>query len=94
MTKANIAKKLYERNYKWLSRNQATDMVELLIDTLKENLAEGKMIKIAGFGTFTVRKKGERIGRNPRTREEVLIAPRKVVTFKASKQFKAVVEEV
>ena len=92
MTKADIAKELYERNYKWLSRNQATDMVELLIDTLKENLAEGKMIKIAGFGTFTVRKKGERIGRNPRTREEVLIPPRKVVTFKASSQFKAVVE--
>ena len=69
-------------------------MVELLIDILKEHLAEGETVKIAGFGTFTVRKKGERIGRNPRTREEVLIAPRKVVTFKASKQFKAVVEEV
>ena len=94
MTKADIVKKLYERNYKWLSRNEASDMVELLIDTLKENLAEGEMIKIAGFGTFTVRKKGERIGRNPRTREEVTIAPRKVVTFKASSQLKAVVEKV
>ena len=40
MTKADIAKELYERNYKWLSRNEASDMVELLIDTLKENLAE------------------------------------------------------
>ena len=94
MTKADIAKELYERNYKWLSRNEAFDMVELLIDTLKENLAEGKMVKIAGFGTFTVRKKGARIGRNPRTREEVPIPPRKVVTFKASSQFKAVVEKV
>ena len=94
MTKADIAKELYERNHKWLSRNEASDMVELLIDTLKENLAEGKMVKIAGFGTFTVRKKGERMGRNPRTREEVPIAPRKVVTFKASSQFKAVVEKV
>ena len=52
MTKADIAKELYERNYKWLSRNEATDMVELLIDTLKENMADGKMIKIAGFGTL------------------------------------------
>jgi nucleoid DNA-binding protein len=64
MTKADIAKELYERNYKWLSRNEASDMVELLIETLKENLADGKMIKIAGFGTFIVRKKGERKGRN------------------------------
>ena len=92
MTKADIAKKLYERNHKWLSRNEASDMVELLIDTLKDNMAEGKTVKIAGFGTFIVRKKTERIGRNPRTREEVLIAPRKVVTFKASKQFKGMVE--
>ena len=85
-------KELYERNYKWLSRNQATDMVEVLIDTLKENLADGKTVKIAGFGTFIVRKKGERMGRNPRTREEIPIAPRKVMTFKASNQFKEVVE--
>ena len=68
MTKSDIAKELYERNYKWLSRNEASDMVELLIDTLKENMAEGKMVKITGFGTFTVRKKGARIGRNPKTR--------------------------
>ena len=94
MTKADIAKELYERNYKWLSRNEASDMVELLIDTLKDNLAEGKMVKIASFGTFIVRKKGERIGRNPRTRDKVPIPPRKVVTFKASNQFKAVVEKV
>ena len=94
MTKADIAKELYEQNHKWLSRNEASDMVELLIDTLKENLAEGEMIKIAGFGTFTVRKKGARIGRNPRTKEEVPIAPRKVVTFKASQQLKVMVERV
>ena len=94
MTKADIAKELYERNYKWLSRNEASDMVELLIDTLKEHLAEGETVKIAGFGTFTVRKKGERMGRNPRTREEVPISPRKVVTFKANSQLKAVVEKV
>ena len=94
MTKADIAKELYERNHKWLSRNEASDMVELLIDTLKENLAEGKMVKIAGFGTFTVRKKGARIGRNIKTREEVPIPARKVVTFKPSNHFKALVEKV
>ena len=52
MTKVDIAKELYERNYKWLSRNEASDMVELLIDTLKENLAEGETVKISGFGTL------------------------------------------
>ncbi len=52
MTKADIAKELYERNYKWLSRIEATNMVELLIDTLKETLAAGEDIKIPGFGTF------------------------------------------
>jgi integration host factor subunit alpha len=94
MTKADIAKELYERNYKWLSRIEAITMVELLIDTLKENLADGKMIKIAGFGTFIVRKKAERKGRNLKTGEEIPIAPRKVVTFKPSQQLKAVVEKV
>jgi integration host factor subunit alpha len=89
MTKADIAKELYERNYKWLSRKEASDMVGLLITTLKENIADGKMIKIAGFGTFIVRKKAERKGRNLKTGEEIPIAPRKVVTFKASNQFKA-----
>lgn len=46
-----IAKELYGRNYKWLSRNEASDMIELLIDTLKENIADGQTVKIAGFGT-------------------------------------------
>ena len=67
-------------------------MVELLIDTLKENLADGKTLKIHGFGTFLVRKKGARIGRNLKTGEEIPIAPRKVVTFKPSQQLKAMVE--
>jgi integration host factor subunit alpha len=94
MTKADIAKELYERNYKWLSRNEVSDMVELLVDSLRENLAEGKMIKIPGFGTFIVRKKGERKGRNIKTGEEIPIAPRRVVTFKASQQLKTMVEKV
>jgi integration host factor subunit alpha len=94
MTKADIAKELYEKNYNWLSRKEASDMVELLIGSLKENLADGKIVKIAGFGTFIVRKKAERKGRNLKTGEEIPIAPRKVVTFKASNQFKAMVEKV
>ena len=94
MTKADIAKELYARNYKWLSRSEASDMVELVVETLKEQLAEGRMVKLPGFGTFLVRQKGARIGRNPQTGGAVPIAPRKVITFKASNQFKAVVEKV
>ena len=75
-------------------QKRTSDMVELLIDTLKENLADGKMVKIPGFGTFIVRKKGARIGRNITTGEEIPIAPRKVVTFKPSQQFKDAVEKV
>ncbi len=90
MTKADLAHKIYEQV--GLSKIESADMVELVIETMKANLAEGKTVKIAGFGTFTVRKKTERIGRNPRTKEEVTIPPRRVVTFKASKQFKGLVE--
>lgn len=94
MTKADIAKEVYERNEMWITKKEASHMVELLITTLKENLADGKTVKIAGFGTFIVRKKGARIGRIIKTGEEVPIPPRKVVTFKASQQLKAMVEKV
>ena len=90
MTKADLVNKIYQEV--GLSKGESADLVELVIETLKANLAEGRIVKIAGFGTFTVRKKTERIGRNPRTKEEVPIPPRRVVTFKASKQFKALVE--
>jgi integration host factor subunit alpha len=92
MTKADIAKEIHEKNC--LSRAESADMVELVIETLKANLAEGKTVKIAGFGTFLVRKKGERKGRNLKIGEEIAISPRRVVTFKASQQLKAMVEKV
>lgn len=93
MTKAELAKELYERHYKWLSRKEAFDMVELVYDTLKVALAEGETVKIPGFGTFIVRKKGMRKGRNIKTGEEIPIEPRKVVTFKPSLKFKAMLEK-
>ena len=90
MTKEDVINEVYKQNE--LSKIEASDTVELILDTLKTILAEGETVKIAGFGTFTVRKKGERIGRNPRTKEEIPIPPRKVVTFRASKHFKSMVE--
>ena len=93
MTKEDLVNEIFRKDI-GLSRVKSAAMVELVIETLKEFLAEGNTVKLAGFGTFTVRSKGERTGRNPRTKEEVPIPPRKVVTFRASKQFKAMVEKV
>ncbi len=89
MTKADLAKALYERWYRWVSRKEARHMVELIFETLKETLSEGETIKIHHFGTFLVHERGERKGRNINTGDEVLIPSRRVVTYKSSVKFKA-----
>lgn len=91
MTKANLADKIYEKI--GLSRKEAVDIIETLFDSMKGILSEGESIKITGFGTFLVRKKSARRGRNPKTGAELEISQRKVVTFKPSLQFKALVEK-
>ena len=90
MTKLDLANEVHKEN--GLSKKESSDVVELILDTLKKNLAEGETVKIAGFGTFFVRKKGARKARNLQTGEEILMASRKVVTFKPSHQFKSMVE--
>lgn len=92
MTKADLADKLYEKI--GLPKKEATSIVETLFDSMKSILSEGESIKITGFGTFLVRKKGSRKGRNPKTGDELEIEQRRVVTFKPSLQFKALVEKV
>ncbi len=92
MTKADLADRLYEKI--GLPKKEATAMVETLFESMKSILAEGESIKITGFGTFLVRKKGSRKGRNPKTGDELEIEQRRVVTFKPSLQFKAIVEKV
>lgn len=92
MTKADIVNLVFEKV--GLPRNEAQEIVETVFDTIKETLIAGESIKVSGFGTFNVRKKGARIGRNPKTKEEVEIKPRRVVTFKASDQLKEVVEKM
>jgi len=91
MTKADLAERIYEKV--GLSKKEALEIVEILFDSMKNILAEGESIKITGFGTFLVRKKGARRGRNPKTGSELQIAQRRVVTFKPSLQFKALVEK-
>jgi len=63
-------------------------MVEAILQHMSEALSEGENVKISGFGTFLLRDKGERIGRNPKTGVEVPITPRRVMTFRASQMLK------
>ncbi len=92
MTKADIVNFVFEKV--GLPKNEAQEMVEIVFDTIKQTLAAGESIKISGFGTLNVRKKNARVGRNPKTREEVEITPRRVVTFKASDQLKELIENM
>jgi integration host factor subunit alpha len=67
-----------------LSRNQARDLFEMTLSEMSDALARGEGVKLRSFGHFAVRSKRERMGRNPRTGEEVPITPRRVITFKPS----------
>lgn len=67
-----------------LSRNESADLVEAVLGHVSDTLVTGESVKISSFGTFSVRSKNERIGRNPKTGEEVPIAPRRVLTFRPS----------
>jgi integration host factor subunit alpha len=72
-----------------LSRNESADLLEDVLDRIAVHLENGESVKISGFGTFSVRQKGRRIGRNPKTGEEVPILPRRVLVFRPSHVLKA-----
>jgi len=67
-----------------LSRNESADLVECVLKHMSDALVTGQQVKISSFGTFSVREKSARIGRNPKTGEEVPIHPRRVLTFRPS----------
>jgi len=90
MTKADIVALLIEKN--GLQKAEAQLIVEIVIEKIKESLIANETVKISGFGTFTVKKKNARVGRNPKTKIEVEITPRRVVTFKASDQIKKILK--
>jgi integration host factor subunit alpha len=83
MIKADIIDLVHEKI--GFSRHEAADVVEAALDTLKEALQKGERVQIVGFGSFMVRQKKERVGRNPKTGKEIVIVPRRVLTFKPSK---------
>ncbi len=87
MTKADLVEKLFEKI--GLTKKEAQDIIEIIFNTMKQAFIEGESVKISGFGTFNVRKKMARRGRNPKTGEDLEITPRKVITFRVSNQLKS-----
>ena len=71
-----------------IPKNQSIDKIEALIEIIKSTLASGEDVLVSGFGKFCVKEKKERSGRNPATGEEMMLRPRKVVTFKWSGKLK------
>ncbi len=82
LTKADLINKLYESEV--LSKAEAVRAVETVIEIIKETLEDGENVLISGFGKFTIKDKKARRGRNPHTGEDLILAPRRVVTFKPS----------
>jgi integration host factor subunit alpha len=82
VTRAQLAEVVYQEV--GLSRNESAELVETVLEEISDALERGEIVKISSFGSFSVREKGERIGRNPKTGEEVPILPRKVLVFRAS----------
>ena len=76
-----------------LSRNDSSQLVESVLTHMSDALVEGEQVKISSFGTFSVRNKAARVGRNPKTGEEVPISPRRVLTFRPSHLMKDRVAE-
>ena len=87
ITRAQLAEAIYQEV--GLSRNESADLLELVLGEITQSLLKGETVKISSFGSFSVRQKGQRIGRNPKTGEEVPILPRKVLVFRPSQLLKA-----
>jgi integration host factor subunit alpha len=82
LTKADLIETI--RSTIGLTKNQSTDIVESVIDIIKDTLASGENVLISGFGKLCVKHKAERKGRNPATGDDMMLTPRMVVTFKCS----------
>ena len=91
LTKAEMAERLYEEL--GLNKREAKDFVELFFEKIRQALESGSSVKLSGFGSFTLRDKTSRPGRNPKTGEEVAISARRVVTFRSSQKLKESVIE-
>ena len=91
VTRAHLAEAVYREI--GLSRNESADLVETVLREMSISLARGESVKISSFGSFSVRQKGARVGRNPKTGEEVPILPRRVLVFRASNVLKSKINQ-
>ena len=82
VTRAQLSESVYHEV--GLSRSESANLVEAVLDRIADSLVKGESVKISSFGSFAVRSKGRRIGRNPKTGEEVPILPRRVLVFRPS----------
>ena len=82
ITRADVAETIYEEI--GLSRKDSTDILDMIVDEIVKELSNGNDVKLSSFGTFSLRQKKERSGRNPKTGVEAIISPRKVISFKPS----------
>jgi integration host factor subunit alpha len=87
ITRADLTDAVYQEV--GLSRNESADLVDSVLGEIAGALVQGDVVKISSFGSFSVRQKGQRIGRNPKTGEEVPILPRRVLVFRASNVLKS-----
>jgi integration host factor subunit alpha len=87
LTRSGLAEAIYVEV--GLSRNESAALLEAVLERVSSVLETGESVKISGFGTFLIRQKGQRIGRNPKTGVEVPILPRRVLTFRPSQVLKA-----
>ena len=87
VTRAYLTETIYTQV--GLSRNESADLLEVVLARMSAALEAGESVKISGFGTFSVRQKGRRIGRNPKTGVEVPILPRRVLVFRPSQVLRA-----
>ncbi|WP_068316022.1 integration host factor subunit alpha [Polycladidibacter hongkongensis] len=91
VTRADLCEAVYQKV--GLSRSESAELVEQVLAEISGSLEQGETVKLSSFGSFVVRSKGERIGRNPKTGEEVPISPRRVMVFKPSNVLKQRINE-
>ena len=87
VTRADLSEVVYREV--GLSRSESAKLVDSVLDEISDALVRGAVVKLSSFGSFAVRQKGERVGRNPKTGEEAPILPRRVLVFRASHALKS-----
>ena len=91
VTRAQLTEAVYQEV--GLSRNESAELVESVLAEVSDALVRGEMVKLSSFGSFSVREKGQRMGRNPKTGDEVPILPRRVLVFRPSHVLKKGINE-